>query len=110
MKNFHTSTLERNKKFDSDFCTHPYECGWASEAIFFVDITELNGTSPQIFFKVQISADGLNWINEGAELETKEKGLNFIKIGHFGGWLRLKAEVKGSGVSLETTIHLVLKG
>ena len=34
MKMFNDSHLEIKKWFDSKFETHPYECGWADEAIF----------------------------------------------------------------------------
>lgn len=109
MKNFHTAVLERNKKFCTDSFTHPYECGWASEAIFFIDVTRFEGTESNLVFTVQLSADGLKWVDEGSQLEIRQSGLSFIRVSHFGGWLRLKLKTIGSNVSAETTIQLVLK-
>ena len=36
MKMFNDSHLEVKKFFKGTFFTHPYEAGWADEAIFFV--------------------------------------------------------------------------
>jgi hypothetical protein len=109
MRNFHTAALERNKIFTSNFTTHPYECGWASEAIFFVDITELEGSEVSLKFNVQISADGVKWIDEGSAAAAGKAGMSFVRVSRFGGWLRLNVAVDGRDVSGETTIHLVLK-
>ena len=43
MKNFHDAHLEVKKYFSGSFETHPYEVGWADEAIFFVMIEKVEG-------------------------------------------------------------------
>ena len=54
MKMFNDSHLEIKKWFDSKFETHPYECGWADEAIFFARVEKIEG-DPVFTGQVQIS-------------------------------------------------------
>lgn len=110
MKQFMTSTLEQRKDFDTAFTTHPMETGWASEAIFFITVEDVKGLNPFLKPRVQISVDGINWVNEGAEFQPISMSAHyFLKVSHFGGWLRLFGEIEGEGSSFNLTIHLVLK-
>ena len=43
MKMFNDSHLEVKKFFKGTFFTHPYEAGWADEAIFFVMVEKIEG-------------------------------------------------------------------
>ena len=43
MKMFNDSHLEVKKFFKGTFFTHPYEAGWADEAIFFVMCEKIEG-------------------------------------------------------------------
>ncbi len=110
MRNFYTVVLERMKFFSESFETEPYETGWASEAMFFIKVHEMSGENIKLDAMTQISVDGLEWIDEGTRFPTIEKpGSYFIKVTHFGGWLRLRNEISGENPSLKLTIHLVLK-
>jgi hypothetical protein len=110
MRNFYTVVLERMKEYDSGFDTEPYECGWASEAMFFIRIHELSGANAELSSKVQVSVDGIEWMDEGTEFHPMgETGSRFIKVRHFGGWLRLSNELRGENPRLKVTVHLVLK-
>ena len=110
MKNFHTVVLERMKTYTGGFATEPYETGWAGEAMFFVRVHELSGRGARMDSRVQVSVDGIEWIDEGTRLPTiGGKGNWFIKVSHFGGWLRLASEISGEDPSLKLTVHLVLK-
>ena len=110
MKQFYTVVLERMASFIKDFNTEPYECGWASEAIFFIRIHEMDGAKVTLKSIVQISVDGIEWIDEGSYFPTLNKhGDYFIKVNHFGGWLRLKNVITGNNPNIKQTIHLVLK-
>ena len=53
MKMFNDSHLEIKKWFEGEFQTHPYECGWADEAIFFVRVEKIEG-EPVFTGQVQI--------------------------------------------------------
>ena len=44
MRLFNASHLEVKKYFDAPFQTNPYECGWASECIFFIHVEEMTGS------------------------------------------------------------------
>ncbi|MEM3385576.1 MAG: DUF6385 domain-containing protein [Nitrososphaeria archaeon] len=106
-----TAVLERNKIFTTDFETEPYEVGWAVEAIFFIKVLEVKGNDSKLEIIVQISPDGLTWVNNDSNLLTiNDKGLYFIKVKDFGNWIRLACKVKGESPYFKLTIYLVLKG
>jgi hypothetical protein len=110
MKQFHTVVLERMAFFTTDFSTEPYECGWASEALFFIRFHDVIGTEVSQESIVQVSVDGINWIDEGTYFPIlTDTGDFFVKVKHFGGWLRLKNCINGKESSIKQTIHLVLK-
>ena len=110
MRHFTTAVLERHRQYSGDFQTEPYETAWASEAVFFICAEGIEGRGSQLSADVQISADGIHWVNEGTRFEPiTEPGDRFVRILHFGGWLRLSGRVEGEGAKFTTTIHLVLK-
>ena len=105
-----TTTVEQRKAFTTGFATHPMESAWATEAIFFLTVEEVTGESPVLKAKVQISVDGVHWLDDGnASGEIDQKGHYFIKVSHFGGWLRLWGDVEGQDCCFTLTIHLALK-
>ncbi len=111
MRHSHTTVVERNQRWEDDFATEPYEAGWSHEAIFFVQILRAEG-SPEIDAKVQISPDGIHWCDEGSRLNfVAQHALDkpsFVRVSHYGGWLRLAGTVKDSRVW--ALVHLALKG
>lgn len=110
MRNFYTVVLERMKSYSGSFATEPYEAGWASEAMFFIRVHELSGPETRLDSRVQVSVDGIEWIDEGTQFPPIEaQGNWFIKVRHFGGWLRLVNELSGREPVLKVTEHLVLK-
>ena len=111
MKQIHTAVLERFGSFSGDFATEPYEAGWAEEAIFFVKITEVEGAEPALTGHVQISPDGITWMDEGTPLPpVRRAGAAFTRVRHFGNWLRLACQVSGKKANFHGTILLCLKG
>jgi hypothetical protein len=109
MLNTNTVVLERLKDFTGNFETEPYEAGWAREAIFFLRIHSISeGTILQA--SAQISVDGIEWMDEGSEFDAIDaSGSYFLKVTHFGGWLRLRVSVTGVAPELRATVQLVLK-
>lgn len=105
----YTAVVERNTRWDRDFATEPYEAAWASEAIFFVRALEV---SPEFsgVARVQISADGIHWADEGASfnLPRKDNEVTFCKVKHFGGWLRLQGSIQ-EGAGIKALVSLALK-
>ncbi len=109
MRNFQTVVLERMSWFAGSFKTEPYECGWASEAIFVVRVHEVEGT-PALRATVQLSVDGIEWMDDDPRLSGIDRvGSFFVRVRHFGGWLRLDSAVAGEGARARLTIYLVLK-
>ena len=111
MKQFYASHLEVKKYFSEDFETHPYEAGWADEAIFFIMVEEMKGESPVLEARVQISHDGIHWADEGTVSgPITAAGLHFVRVSHFGNWLRLACSVRGEDASFKLNIQIACKG
>lgn len=110
MRLFNASHLEVKRNFTGDFQTDPYEGGWASECIFFIMVEELDGIDPKLVAAAEISHDGMSWAKEGTVSEpiTKE-GLHFIRVKHFGNWLRLNCEITGGSPVFKLNIQIALK-
>jgi len=110
MRNFHTVVLERMTHHSEDFATEPYECAWASEATFFIRIHAITENGATLNSVVQLSVDGIDWVDDGIRFEPISKaGTYFLRVKHFGGWLRLRNEIAGREPDIRLTIHLVLK-
>lgn len=110
MRHFHASAVERRIYINNKLESHPIETGWASEAIFFLVVEEVNGENPVLNARVEISPDGVNWIPEGTSFEDiTSPGRYFTKVSHFGNWLRLHGEVAGCEASFKLSVHLHLK-
>ncbi len=110
MRHCITVPLERHKDLAGGFETEPYECGWASEAMFFIRVQELVGEGVAMSAAVQVSADGIHWVDEGTVFPpVASVGDSFVRVKHFGGWLRLAGQVEGVEARMNVMIHLVLK-
>ncbi|GAA3650038.1 hypothetical protein [Microbacterium marinilacus] len=110
MKTFYTSVVELRQQFDGTIETHPYECGWADEAVFFV---ELHDPEPgtRLVLQTQLSADGIRWLDEGTVVDTL--GAAFARVSHFGGFLRLAGTATGQDgrpTRATVSVRLALKG
>lgn len=109
MRNFQMSVVERREPFTHTFETHPFESAWASEAIFFLRVESI-AESATVQAQVQISADGIRWIDEGTQLPPATAvGDTFAKVRHFGGWLRLTGTIEGGKGDANLTVQLALK-
>jgi len=107
MRQFTQAVLERRARHGNHLATVLYETAWASEAIFFITVEEL--TAQSLLARVQISPDGILWVDEGSVCEPiTAPGLHFLRVRHFGGWLRLACELSGGGET-RVLVHLVLK-
>ncbi len=104
----YTAVVERNTVFEEALATEPYECGWASEAIFFLRKLEASGIEGEPLVWVQISPDGMHWRNEGTTLRITDAEVDFCKVTHFGNWLRLKGDLP-AGARLKVIVTLALK-
>ncbi|WP_152363469.1 DUF6385 domain-containing protein [Microlunatus speluncae] len=108
MLNFATSVIERRLKISTAHATHPYEAGWAGEAVFFV---QLEGDHPDLSVQAQISPDGLHWVDRGdPRVITADQVITAIELANFGGWLRLSFAGATPEQPAKVLVHLALKG
>jgi hypothetical protein len=111
MKNFHTSVVEFRRTFDGRIETFPMEAGWADEAIFFITAERDTPANATVRLGTQLSADGIHWVDEGSVLELTGPTERFLRVSHFGGFLRLTGAVTAPGDPRCTlTVRLALKG
>ncbi len=108
MLNFATSVIERRLKISADHPTHPYEAGWAGEAVFFVQV---EGDHPELSVQAQISPDGLHWVDRGdPRVITADQEITAIELANFGGWLRLSFTGASPERPATVLVQLALKG
>ena len=107
MRNFASSVTDLRQKVNGPVESFPFECGWAEEAVYFVTVESVVDTTNRLSLRVQLSADGLRWADEGSLLVIDGVDTRFVRVRHFGGFLRLVGESTGEAV---LTIRLALKG
>ena len=103
-----TAILARNERWTGACATEPFEAGWAREAVIFARALE-PPQGPQPRARVQISPDGMHWVDEGTSLAmpTRQDEVVAARIAHFGNWLRVMAELDDGSVSVVLfTLHL----
>lgn len=109
MRQFQTTVLDTFKDLSDGYATEPYEAAWASEAIFFVRTDEVRDGAAALELKVEISPDGMAWVEEGGTITVDpDAELAYVRVTHFGGWLRLR-HARGPASSFKATVYLVLK-
>lgn len=109
LRRSHSATLARNELWRDAAATEPYEAGWAAEAIFFVRALDAQGALAGATAHVQISPDGIHWVDEGTSfaLPAAAGAVTFARARHFGGYLRLRATVPaGSAVKVIASVAL----
>jgi hypothetical protein len=103
-----TAIVARKERWTGEAASEPYEAGWAREAVIFVRALKAPvGEQPPI--RVEMSADGMHWIAEGAEAQmpTGVDGVAVLRVKHFGNWLRVTAAFpQGSESTVLVTLHL----
>ena len=110
LRRSYTAIVERNVLWSGKFSTEPYEAAWASEAIFFVRALDVITAGFEGRARVQISADGFNWVDEGTvlDLPAENDAVTFCKVRHFGGWLRIAGTLAPNN-KVMVLVSLVLK-
>jgi Domain of unknown function (DUF6385) len=103
-----TTLVERRTVITSAYGTHPYEAGWASEALFFV---RTEGPHPELTVQPQVSPDGVDWLDQGGVV-TLPADRTLIQIGmvRFGTWIRLLLTGASPDAPATLLVHLALKG
>ncbi len=111
LRRSYTAVVERAEPLKGEFITEPYEAGWAGEALIFIKVREGLSSGLEIHAGVQISPDGIDWVNEGTIFPLiRQKGTYFVKVGNFGNWLRVAGRISDPEVQVRASIYIVLKG
>src|SRR3712207_2861117 len=115
MRRSYTAVVARNERLTEGWATEPYEAGWATEAIFFVRLL-VDGApaadAPETInldLRVQLSPDGMLWLDEGASLPPLDRGGAFVRVREFGNWLRLAGRPAPGAPPVDVAVYLVLK-
>ncbi|PYI37046.1 hypothetical protein CVS30_17500 [Arthrobacter psychrolactophilus] len=108
MQTIYTSVLARRVHINNSFRTLPYEAGWASEALVFV---QAEGSHPDLTLGIDVSPDGITWLPRVGNI-TLSKGSTIaeIPITHFGNWLRVSVDGASDHDPARVLIHAALKG
>ena len=105
----HTAVVARGEHWRGEAATEPFEAAWAKEAIFFLRALKVEGNLRGTRAKIQISADGIHWADEGGSLPmpTQPGKVTFARISHFGGFLRLTAALpEGAHIQIVASLNL----
>jgi hypothetical protein len=105
-----TAVVARNEPWSGAVATEPYETGWATEAVIFVRALSAKKVPGSARLKVQISPDGMRWVDEGTRfpMPAKAEAVTFAKVREFGNWLRIVADLP-KGASLKALVTIQLK-
>jgi hypothetical protein len=99
--------VERARPLVGCWATEPYEAGWAHEAIAFIRL--MSKSQGVVRARAQISPDGREWVDEGTAFPPMtEAGAYFIRLQHFGNWLRLVGTVEGTAAA-QAIVYWALK-
>lgn len=91
----YTAVIARGEDWIDGSTTEPYEASWAREAMVMLRTLESGTLTAGGKAHVQVSLDGMHWVDEGTSLEIPPAvgGVSVARLGHFGHYLRLRAEL-----------------
>ena len=107
MQTTNTSVLTRRVRISDDYATLPYEAGWASEGVFFI---QTEGEHPDLAITAEVSPDGISWRARTSTTLSSDESLVDLPIDRFGNWLRLSISGATPEASARVLVHLNLKG
>jgi hypothetical protein len=97
----YTAVIARGEDWVDGSTTEPYR-----EAIIMVRTLETGTLGAGAKAHVQMSLDGMRWVDEGTSLDIRPEvdGISMARLSHFGHYLRLRAELpdKMTGFMLAT--------
>ena len=108
MQKTYTSVLARRVRIDGEYATLPYEAGWASEAVVFVQV---EGRHPDLRLATEISPDGINWIRRGEVVTlASDAAIAELSLARFGNWLRVTVNGATPDATARILVHVNGKG
>jgi len=110
MRQSQSAVMERGVELASVHETEPFEVAWAGEARWYVQFLR-PAPGCEVEFRVQISPDGINWVDHEAQapVVVEAVGLISIPVERFGHWLRLRSEQASGSEAPMLRIYLELK-
>jgi Domain of unknown function (DUF6385) len=112
MLNTYTAVVERAQPVVGRHFTEPYEAGWAQEAVVFVKVRDGLGADGELRAWIQVSPDGIEWVDHGAALPTPLRGtsLGAIPVQNFGDWIRVGLACSDPEATVRVSVYVSLKG
>ncbi len=108
MQSTYTSVLARRVRISDTLATLPYEAGWATEAVFFV---QTEGEHPDLEISAEVSPDGIAWVRRGEPaLLAAGAAIAELPLTCFGNWLRLTVAGATPERPARVLVHVSLKG
>ena len=104
-----TAVIVRGETWAGAYASEPYEAGWAREAVLFLRLLKRDAALGLASARVQISPDGMSWVDEGSELPLPKDTVQttFVRLTHFGNWLRIAGHLPdGASCQALATLHL----
>jgi hypothetical protein len=110
MRQSQSAVLERGVDLVDVHETEPFEVAWAGEARWFVHFLR-PAENTTVEFRVQISPDGINWIDHEAVAPVSSEASGFVSIPvtQFGHWLRLRSSLISGTPGPMLRVYLELK-
>lgn len=104
-----TAVVARGDVWSGVAASEPYDVAWAGEAVIYLRSLGAEGRPEQARAWVQISPDGIRWIDEGSMLPVpRVDEISSVRISNFGTFLRVMT-VLPEGSSFKALLTISLK-
>lgn len=104
-----TAVVARGDTWSGVAASEPYDVAWASEAVIFLRSLGAVGNPQEARAWVQISPDGMRWVDEGSMLPIPDVDeISSVRISNFGTYLRIRT-VLPEGASFKALLTISLK-
>lgn len=104
-----TAVVARGDTWTGVTASEPYDVAWAGEAVIFLRSLGAEGNPERARAWVQISPDGIRWVDEGGILPIpRVDEISSVRVRNFGTYLRVMT-VLPEGSSFKALLTLSLK-
>lgn len=104
-----TAVVARGDTWSGIAASEPYDVAWAGEAVIYLRSLGAVGNPEEARAWVQISPDGIRWVDEGSMLPIPAVDeISSVRIRNFGTFLRVMT-VLPEGASFKALLTISLK-